>query len=304
MRDVVTLHFSTPELGIIDQVCRAAGMALREIGDGEGRDLAAAGEPLYVLLAVHDKAELRTARRAVTNAPLHRYALGVLFENRQLVCAVQAVPDADAFFLPPVAAEVEATLARLRGRDIEGTAHAAMISGTEFLTHDLTWRTDAVHAGAAARYLAGLLQQVGFYRTPVEVDQVALSLEEAIVNSLEHGNLELHSELRSAEAGYERLRNERLGIERYAGRTLRLALRIDREQATVTITDAGPGFDISKVESRTATPDAPTRDTILANSGKGFALIARSFDDIALTDAGRQITLVRRRPASDSPDKV
>ena len=181
-----------------------------------------------------------------------------------------------------------------------------MVAGTAALDHRLSWRSADVEVSAVARYVAQLLQQAGFYGDHGDIDQVALSLEEALTNALEHGNLELDSALRHTPGksgdAYEELRAVRLDDAAYGGRPLTVVVRLAADRATVTVTDVGAGFDTASAEARLAARrrrpgSAISVEEVGAGSGKGFDLIAKWFDDVALTEGGRQIVLTRLRAA-------
>jgi hypothetical protein len=94
------------------------------------------------------------------------------------------------------------------------------------------------------------------------------------VNAVEHGNLELESELRS-EAGsqedrYETLRRERMADPRYATRKVRVQLEADPVWATVEVSDEGQG--IADRRGRGPDPEYP--------AGRGIALMRRAFETV------------------------
>jgi anti-sigma regulatory factor (Ser/Thr protein kinase) len=122
-------------------------------------------------------------------------------------------------------------------------------------------------------------------------DECALALEEALVNSMEHGNLELDSSLRPDDAlgedRYEAERAKRIADPAYGERLIRMRVTIGPDEAVIVIEDEGPGFDTSKID------DSPSG---LEVSGKGFWLIKQPFDAAAYNEKGNQLTLARHRP--------
>ena len=74
---------------------------------------------------------------------------------------------------------------------------------------------------------------------------MAVALSEAIINAIDHGNLELDSELRQDdERIYHRLGDERRKQSPYRERRVRVSVGVTRSEATFTIRDEGPGFDV------------------------------------------------------------
>ncbi len=125
--------------------------------------------------------------------------------------------------------------------------------------------------------------------------RVALALHEAMVNAMQHGNLELDSRLRQGdEAPYQRLEEQRRHESPYAHRRLRVHARFEPDAAVFVIRDDGNGFDPHKV------PD-PTGDAALnIPSGRGLLLIRTFMDEVTFNPTGNEITLVKRRGA-DAP---
>ncbi len=123
-----------------------------------------------------------------------------------------------------------------------------------------------------------------------ELIRVAVALREAIVNAIDHGNLELDSELRQDdERIYHRLGDERREQSPYRERRVRINVGVTRSEATFVIRDEGPGFDISKLPD----PDDPAN--LCRIGGRGVMLIRTMMDDVRFNETGNEITLVKRR---------
>ncbi|HEX4606670.1 MAG TPA: response regulator [Urbifossiella sp.] len=137
-------------------------------------------------------------------------------------------------------------------------------------------------------YLQGHVAQFGLCG-PSQRVRVGVALEEALLNGLYHGNLELSSDLRQDGSGtFERLAGERRFRAPYAARRLHVSARVSAAEAVFVIRDEGPGFDTSAV------PD-PTDPAYLERaSGRGLLLIRAFMDDVRHNAAGNEITLVKR----------
>jgi CheY-like chemotaxis protein/anti-sigma regulatory factor (Ser/Thr protein kinase) len=120
--------------------------------------------------------------------------------------------------------------------------------------------------------------------------RVGTALHEAFINAVEHGNLELDSELRNDPAGaYQRLGDERRQTPPYCERRVHINVRLTRHAATITVRDEGPGFNPLSL------PD-PTDPENLGNiSGRGLLLIRTFMDEVHFNDSGNEITLIKRR---------
>ena len=120
--------------------------------------------------------------------------------------------------------------------------------------------------------------------------RVGTALHEAFVNAIEHGNLELDSELRDDPDGtYALLAEQRRQEPPYCDRIVHISARMTREGATIKIRDEGPGFDPGSL------PDPTDPENIGKISGRGLLLIRTFMDDVAFNETGNEITLVKRR---------
>lgn len=142
--------------------------------------------------------------------------------------------------------------------------------------------------------LVGFLQeQLRTWRLCDDADliRVGTALHEAFVNAIEHGNLELVSDLRDDPDGsYQILGDQRRKEPPYCDRTVHVSARMTREDATIKIRDEGPGFDPSTL------PDPTDPENIGKISGRGLLLIRTFMDDVHFNDTGNEITMVKRRP--------
>lgn len=120
--------------------------------------------------------------------------------------------------------------------------------------------------------------------------RLAVALREAIVNAIDHGNLELDSELRQDDEGnYRRLREERLGQSPYRERRVHFDLAVTRGHARFTIRDEGRGFD------PLALPDPCDPANLGRIGGRGLLLIRALMDEVTYNATGNEISLVKRR---------
>jgi CheY-like chemotaxis protein len=120
--------------------------------------------------------------------------------------------------------------------------------------------------------------------------QVGVALQEALCNSLFHGNLEVSSELRQEdERLFEAEAEERRGQEPYCLRKIRVQVQLDRDTARFVVDDEGPGFDTA-IFDRSVQPEDLNRI-----GGRGLLLIRTFMDQVSFNEAGSQITMVKHR---------
>lgn len=119
--------------------------------------------------------------------------------------------------------------------------------------------------------------------------RVGIALEEALLNGLYHGNLEISSDLRQRDdtAFYE-LAAERRRQLPYSRRRLHVRARLSREEALFVIRDEGPGFDPG------AQPDPTDPANCAKLSGRGLLLIRTFMDEVHYNAAGNEITMIKR----------
>lgn len=171
------------------------------------------------------------------------------------------------------------------------------------LTHSETTYT----LGNDREFAAALISQFEAELEHIDFDdgsgtfRIVTALKEAILNAIDHGNLELDSELRDQDNGdeYYRLARSRLTEEPYCYRQVTVTSRVTPEQLAYIIRDEGPGFDPATL------PDPSHPDNILRGHGRGLLLIRSFMDDVIFNKTGNQITLIKYRvdPTLDTADE-
>lgn len=123
--------------------------------------------------------------------------------------------------------------------------------------------------------------------------RTAIALEEALLNALYHGNLEVGSELRESDTRqYYALAEERRGEEPYRSRTIHFDATLNAQEMTFVVRDAGPGFDPRNV------PDPTDPANLERASGRGLMLIRAFMDNVRHNDRGNEITMIKRSERS------
>jgi CheY-like chemotaxis protein/anti-sigma regulatory factor (Ser/Thr protein kinase) len=119
--------------------------------------------------------------------------------------------------------------------------------------------------------------------------RVCVALEEALLNAIFHGNLQLSSDLRQdGEEAYYRLAEERRGIAPFRDRQVFCSARLSRAEVSVSIRDEGPGFDPSTL------PDPTDPANLGRIGGRGLLLIRTFMDSVTHNKTGNEITLIKR----------
>ena len=129
--------------------------------------------------------------------------------------------------------------------------------------------------------------------------QIAMALDEALINAIFHGNLAVSSELRQVDDGkpFFDLIHQRKQQEPYKDRFVDIEMTISHEQVSFTITDQGKGFDVSSI------PDPTDPANLEKAGGRGLLLIYSFMDSVKHNAAGNQITMIKNRPTMQEFDE-
>jgi CheY-like chemotaxis protein len=120
--------------------------------------------------------------------------------------------------------------------------------------------------------------------------QVGVALREAIVNAMYHGNLEVSSSLldQGGTAFGDRIA-ERRKTPPYCDRKVRIVARYERDEATYSISDEGPGFDPSSL------PDPTDIANLERVHGRGLMLMRMFMDEVSHDARGNVVNMTKRR---------
>ena len=123
--------------------------------------------------------------------------------------------------------------------------------------------------------------------------RVNMAMEEALLNAVYHGNLEVSSKLRNdPEQGDEPYRKqivERRRLSPYRERKVTVRAHFTTQEAKIVVTDQGPGFDPGSL------PDPTDPEHIELASGRGLLLIRTFMDVVSHNASGNEITMIKKR---------
>jgi CheY-like chemotaxis protein len=124
----------------------------------------------------------------------------------------------------------------------------------------------------------------------------AVALEEALINAMFHGNLELPSavvqEARRAlhQKELSPAVQERLADPKFRERKIRMAVEFSRKEVKVVIRDDGQGFQANGKNLAGIEPEHFSKA-----GGKGLTLIQSFMDEVQFNEAGNEIRMVMKR---------
>jgi CheY-like chemotaxis protein len=129
----------------------------------------------------------------------------------------------------------------------------------------------------------------------IERVRVGVALEQALLNALFRGNLELRPEEieRSRELLMEGKGGDLLAQRRdsapYRDRRIQVDVRITPREARFVVRDEGPGFDVASVPA----PGDP--GALEKEGGRGLVLMRTFMDEVTFNERGNEVTMVKRR---------
>jgi len=128
--------------------------------------------------------------------------------------------------------------------------------------------------------------------------QIAMALDEALLNAMIHGNLEVSSELRQSDNGtpYVNLIAERKEQAPYRDRKVTVKLEATSERIIFTIRDDGPGFDAAALR------DPTDPENLERAGGRGLLLINAFMDEVSHNEIGNEIRMVKRKATGDGEE--
>ena len=123
--------------------------------------------------------------------------------------------------------------------------------------------------------------------------RLLLACQEALANSVEHGNLELVSAWKEQVdgAGVDRYSDEkkkRLTQSKYADRLIEIEVEFSGDSLSISIKDQGKGFDTSTCKAKTTCQDSWSVPAVF---GRGIAIIEGTMDRVSYKEGGRSITM-------------
>lgn len=167
-------------------------------------------------------------------------------------------------------------------------------------TRHFCFRSDELDIPSVVRHLTDRLVPMGF-ATRNNLDVIAMAFHEALVNALEHGNLELDSALKpdlfQDRDPYQETLESRIHDPRFAGRRVEVFMDSMPERFEVSIRDEGPGFD-----TRTALEEPD--DALTRSCGRGLPLIRVVMDEIRFSPSGNQIWMVLHKKELEIPHSL
>jgi CheY-like chemotaxis protein/anti-sigma regulatory factor (Ser/Thr protein kinase) len=119
--------------------------------------------------------------------------------------------------------------------------------------------------------------------------RVGIAVEEALLNALYHGNLQIGATLKEVDhEAISELAERRACEAPYRDRRIHVRAKVSRCEAVYVVRDEGPGFDHSQLLGPADLGD-PDR-----SAHRGIILMRAIMDEVIYNEAGNEVTLIKR----------
>ncbi|HOJ61882.1 MAG TPA: response regulator [bacterium] len=129
-----------------------------------------------------------------------------------------------------------------------------------------------------------------------ELTNIRIALDEALVNAIVHGNLEIPSRAKGSSLdemmAFNQMVRERSQLSPFRDRKIQVTRHLTPDFVAFTIEDEGNGFDWRSL------PDSLDHIKMLANHGRGLFLIRAFMSHVDFNEKGNRITMVKIRPGA------
>jgi two-component system, sensor histidine kinase LadS len=137
-----------------------------------------------------------------------------------------------------------------------------------------------------------LVRNLYRYTDHSTISRLRFALREAIINAIEHGNLNMSFEEKTAcieDGSYVNLIKERQGDPKFSDKKIIIDYTLNSERVVYMITDSGKGFNLDSA----LIPEPEYPEDLTEGHGQGLLLIRKAFDVIRHNEAGNQIMLIK-----------
>ena len=205
--------------------------------------------------------------------------------------AVEALQSGASSYVPKrsLATMVVDTVRRVLAAMHESRKHSELMNRIGERREDFILENDVNLLMAMSRHFQTVLADVWSLDRTDRL-RTGTALEEALLNAMYHGNLEVSSELKEQDhQAFYALAEERRQIAPWIDRRIHVQLRLNADEATFVIRDDGKGFDPATL------PDPTDPENLARPFGRGVMLMRAFMDDVNYNSSGNEVTLQRKR---------
>jgi CheY-like chemotaxis protein/anti-sigma regulatory factor (Ser/Thr protein kinase) len=209
--------------------------------------------------------------------------------------AVQALREGAASYVPKrlLAQRLRSTVDQVLAASDHQRHHQRLLSCMTRHHCEFVLRNDCSLLAPLVVYLQEVLAQMGVCDV-AECTRAGVAIEEALVNALHHGNLEVASDLRGChdDVYYDTIAR-RCCEPPYSDRRIHVEADLTRDRAVFVVRDEGAGFD------RQSVPDPLDPSGLDRASGRGLLLMRTFMDEVDFNASGNAVTMTKRRRATE-----
>ncbi len=150
-----------------------------------------------------------------------------------------------------------------------------------------TLTNNILHADILAQRIS---DRISVHFSLQELNAIRTCFREILINAIEHGNLGVTFEEKSAvieNGDFMEFLVERQRDERYASRRVRVVYLVTKSKLVLRVSDDGEGFDHRAFLTRAQTDDS----LLYLEHGRGITMARNAFDEVVYNDKGNQVTL-------------
>jgi DNA-binding NarL/FixJ family response regulator len=212
--------------------------------------------------------------------------------------AVHALQSGASSYVPKrsLATMLVDTVRRVLAAMHENRKHSELMNRLVERTESFVLENDVNLLMAMSRHLQSLLAD-SWSLDRTDRLRTGTALEEALLNAMYHGNLEVSSELKEQDhQAFYALADERRQNLPWINRRIYVDIRINPQEALFVIRDDGAGFDPATL------PDPTDPENLARPFGRGVMLMRAFMDDVQYNSKGNAVSLRRNRfriPSSD-----
>lgn len=173
-----------------------------------------------------------------------------------------------------------------------------LLKSTTLTRHEFQLSNDPEMIPVLTQFVQRTMEQTGFCSAAQRM-HAAVALEEALLNAIYHGNLELPEETlpRVRQELHAEQRSELIDDRRherpYAERCVRVSFTMDSDKARFVVRNEGPGFDAARLSANGEPKDL---------RGRGLVLIRNFMDSVKFNEDGTEISMTfKRSPEPQTP---
>lgn len=187
--------------------------------------------------------------------------------------------------------DLDAALGRMRAAlEVAHQVRKPLPSSIHLVEHLWTYQLENDIA-AVGPFVDSLLQQIAS-NLPLQIlADLNIAIRELILNGIEHGNLGISYEAKTAaleEGTLHTALSARASQMPYLGRRVTVTARQSEEEIKVRIADQGEGFDWN------ALPDPTATANLLSDHGRGILLASTAVDSLTYNEQGNEVTIIKR----------